>query len=73
MTENNAVIIGICDADVNKQGGYIQGNLIFDFGTLLNEYKKHENCMVVVANNAHLVQIINNLTDNSVSRIAVIT
>ncbi len=73
LTENNAVIIGICDADVNKQGGYIQGNLIFDFGTLLNEYKKHENCMVVVANNAHLVQIINNLTDNSVSRIAVIT
>ncbi len=73
LIQNQADVIGVCDADVDKQGGNIQGKLIFDFETLLKEYKKHESCIVVVANNAHLVQIINTLTDNSVSRIAVIT
>ncbi|MCX4350745.1 MAG: glycosyltransferase [Lachnospiraceae bacterium] len=73
LMQQKADIIGICDADVNKQGGYIQGNLIFNFDTLLSEYKKHENCTVVVANNVHLVPIIKNLINNSVLRIAVIT
>ena len=66
-------IVGICDADVNKQGSYIKGNLIFDFDTLLWEYDRHEDCIVVVANNAHLVPIIKKLNSNSITRIAVIT
>ena len=73
LMQHKANIIGICDADVNKQGCHIRGNLIFDFDTLLREYTNHENCTVVVANNAHLVQIIKMLLSNSVFRIAVIT
>lgn len=58
LIENNAYIIGICDDDVNEQGDNIQGNLIFDFETLLNEYKKYENYIVVAANNAHWVHAV---------------
>ncbi len=73
LIEHKADVIGICDADVNKQGGFINGKLIFDFGTLLKEYDRHKGCIVVVANNAHLVPIIKMLVEHSVFRIAVIT
>lgn len=66
-------IIGICDADEKKQGGYIKGNVIFDFDRLLKEYGSCGNCIVVVANNLHLVQIVNKLRENSISQIAIIT
>jgi len=68
-----ADVIGICDADVNKQGGCIREKLIFDFDTLLMEYDRHEGCIVVIANNAHLVPIIKMLVEHSVLRLAVIT
>ncbi|MDE6202603.1 MAG: hypothetical protein K2G19_03910, partial [Lachnospiraceae bacterium] len=66
-------ITGICDADEKKQGCYINGNIIFNFDRLLKEYRSRDNCVVVVANNLHLVQIIKKLLENSVSRIAIIT
>ncbi len=73
LMRHGVEIIGICDADVQKQGKSIQGKLIFNFDSLLEEYGKCEGCIVVVANNRHLVQIIKSLLDNSVLRIAVIT
>lgn len=66
-------IIGICDIDEEKQGGTIQGKIIFNFDRLLAEYRKLSNCIVVVANHVHLVQIINKLQENSILRIAIIT
>lgn len=47
--------------------------MIFDFDTLLMEYDRHEGCIVVIANNAHLVPIIKMLVEHSVLRLAVIT
>lgn len=73
LIKHKADVIGICDADVNKQGGRIREKLIFDFDTLLKEYGRNEGCIVVVANNAHLVPIIKMLAEHAVSRIAVIT
>lgn len=73
LVQHKADIIGICDADINKQGSKINGILIYDFDKLLDEYARHENCVVVVANNVHLIPIIKNLINHSVLRIAVIT
>lgn len=66
-------IIGICDADIKKHGRYIGGKVVFGFEQLLREYGSRDNCMVVVANNLHLVQIVNMLRENRISRIAIIT
>lgn len=66
-------VIGFCDADASKQGGSIKGKLIFDFERLMKEYFRHRNCTIVVANNRHLVPIIQNLLCHQVLRIAVIT
>ena len=68
-----ANIIGICDIDKQKQGKYIEGNIIFDFDTLLKEYRKYHDCVIVVANNIHLVEIIHKLIENLVFQIAIIT
>ncbi len=73
LLRHKAEIIGICDADKRKQGNSIQGIRIFGFGRLEAEYRKHKGCIVVVANNAHLVQIIKVLRSSGISRIAVIT
>ena len=73
MMQYETEIIGICDADIKKHGRYIGGKVIFGFEQLLREYGSRDNCMVVVANNLHLVQIVNMLRENRILRIAIIT
>ncbi len=68
-----ADIIGFCDADANKQGTYIETKPVFDFERLSYEYHRSVDCVVVVANNRHLVYIIRNLLCHRMSRIAIIT
>lgn len=66
-------LIGFCDADVHKQGDCIEGKLVFDFERLLHEYGRNNKCEIIVANNRHLVPIVQNLLHHQVFRIAVIT
>lgn len=66
-------VIGFCDADASKQGGSIKGKLIFGFERMMDEYFRYRNCTIVVANNRHLVPIIQNLLCHQILRVAVIT
>jgi len=68
-----AEIIGVCDADRSKHGKEVEGCPVFGFDRLAAEYGEREECIVTVANNAHLTAIIRMLLAHRVERIAVIT
>lgn len=65
-------IIGFCDSDENKQGTYIAKYPVFGIEELCM-YHKAQECIVVVANNKSLEDIINTLNSRGIQDIALVT
>ncbi len=72
LQKYNAKILGFCDRDDTKLETQIEQYLIFDFNKLLQLYFKRK-CIIIVANNKSLEEIINKLILNNISDIAIIT
>lgn len=72
LKELNANILGFCDVDKNKQGKYLSGFIVFDFKRLIKYYNEL-NCVIVVANNKALEDIVNKLISYKIENIALIT
>lgn len=72
LQEIDVNILGFSDIDKNKQGTYVDKYIIFDFDKLLKYYELLE-CVVVVANNKSLVDIIYKLEKFNIKNIALIT
>ena len=68
----NASVLGFCDSGKEKHGQVIQGCEIFGIERMIEMYK-NENCYIVVANRAAIVEIINMLHENDINNIAIIT
>lgn len=64
--------MGFCDVDKNKQGKYLSGFIVFDFKRLIKYYNEL-NCVIVVANNKALEDIVNKLISYKIENIALIT
>lgn len=68
----NTRSIMIFDADINKCGNKLEGYMIYPVKDLLPVYKSKD-CIVVVANNKALIEIVEMLQLEKIEKIAIIT
>lgn len=59
--------------DENKQGKRIQGKEVFDYNVLQMMYVKNQEIIVLVANHLFMASIVQQLEQDGIRRIAIVT
>lgn len=67
-----ANVVGFCDADKNKQGKLIHGKMVFNY-EMLKALNANTNVIIVVANHLCGTEIVQQLKNDLISNVAIIT